>query len=124
MSFSQLLFSLEGRISRSTYWLKFFLPYMVVYMVAVYLDMQQIQAQIQANPDAVPSIGMYSTIFSLLMLYPSIAVGVKRCHDRNRTGWFLLISLIPLVNLWVMVELLFLKGTDGQNEYGADPLAA
>ena len=126
MSLSKLYFSLEGRISRSTYWLKFMLPYIVLYIIAVFLDMQDIQAQMQANPEAFnPAMVVmkYSLIFSLVMLYPSIAVGVKRCHDRNRTGWFLLISLIPLVNLWVLVELWFLKGTTGANNYGEDPLA-
>lgn len=124
MSFTQFLFSLNGRIPRSAYWLKYVLPYLVLYSIAVYLDMQELQAQMQANPEAIPeSFGTYSLIFSLALLYPSIAVGVKRCHDRNRSGWFLLLSIIPLVNLWVLIELGFLRGTSGSNNYGADSLA-
>ena len=59
----------------------------------------------------------------MAVLYPWIAVGIKRCHDRNRTGWFLLIGLIPLVSIWLVVELGFLRGTVGQNRFGPDPLA-
>ncbi len=42
---------------------------------------------------------------------------------RNRTGWFLLIGLIPLVSIWLVVELGFLRGTVGPNRFGPDPLA-
>jgi uncharacterized membrane protein YhaH (DUF805 family) len=54
----------------------------------------------------------------VLAIYPSIAVSVKRAHDRDRSGWFVLLGLVPLVNLWVVVELGFLAGTPGANTYG------
>lgn len=60
----------------------------------------------------------------LLAIYVSIALGIKRCHDRGRTGWFLLLNVIPVVCLWPFVELVFLKGAEGPNEYGPDPLGA
>ncbi len=109
MSLSDLLFSFEGRIPRSSYWLRFQLPYSVIVVVLIIVD-------------AAIGIGILSVIFSLLALYPSIAVGVKRCHDRNRSGWFLLVAFIPLVNLWLLIELAFLRGTVGANQYGPDPL--
>ncbi len=117
MTASQLLFSLEGRIPRSTYWLKFILPYLVIYLVLLLLD----HALGTVGRD--PSVGILSGIFSLVALYPYIAVAVKRCHDRGRSGWFLLVLLIPLVNIWPAVELGFLRGTVGPNEYGPDPLS-
>lgn len=48
-------------------------------------------------------------------------MGIKRCHDRNRCGWFLLVALIAIVNLWYWTEILFLKGTDGENRFGPEP---
>jgi uncharacterized membrane protein YhaH (DUF805 family) len=45
-------------------------------------------------------------------------VGVKRCHDRNRSGWFLLIGWLPIMNLWLFIELGFLAGTVGPNRFG------
>ena len=59
----------------------------------------------------------------LLTLVPHLAINTKRCHDRDRSGWFILLSLIPLVNLWYIVEVGFLPGTKGNNRFGPDPLA-
>ena len=109
MSPSDLLFSFKGRIPRSTYWLRYQLPYVGIYILVIIVD-------------AAIGIGILSVIFSLLALYPSIAVEVKRCHDRNRSGWFLLVAFIPLVNLWLLIKLAFLRGTVGANQYGPDPL--
>jgi hypothetical protein len=58
---------------------------------------------------------------SLLTLVPQLAINIKRCHDRDRSAWFMLIALVPLVNLWYLVELGFLPGTKGANHFGADP---
>jgi uncharacterized membrane protein YhaH (DUF805 family) len=115
-SFSTLFFSFDGRVSRSTYWLKFMLPYTIIYIVLAVLDVNN------GSFDPAVGFGDYSGLFTLVGLIPSLAMGIKRCHDRNRTGWFLLVSLIPLINLWVLVELWFLKGTEGANRYGPDPL--
>ena len=50
---------------------------------------------------------------------------IKRAHDRNRTGWYALIILIPLAGpLWFLVEFGFLSGTAGPNRFGADPVSA
>jgi uncharacterized membrane protein YhaH (DUF805 family) len=59
-----------------------------------------------------------------LTLWPWIAVSVKRFHDRGRSGWFLLIALIPFFGaLWLLIELGFLRGTPGPNRFGSYPLA-
>jgi uncharacterized membrane protein YhaH (DUF805 family) len=68
--------------------------------------------------DEEAEIGLFSGIFVLFTLYSSIAVGVKRCHDRDRSGWFLLLGLVPILNLWLLVELGFLEGTVGPNRFG------
>ena len=90
----------------------FFVPYSILYFASIRLDYAR---DTLAAGDA---IGLYSGIFILLALYPSFAVGVKRCHDRNRSGWFLLIGVIPLLNLWLLVELGLLSGTRGPNRFG------
>ncbi len=59
------------------------------------------------------------------MLYPAIALYAKRWHDRGKSGWWSLIGLIPVIGgLWMLIELGFLKGTGGANQYGADPVPA
>lgn len=117
MALKELLLSPKGRVNRSTYWLKYMLPYFVLYIVAIFADISL------GMFDEATGFGVISGIFALIALYPSIAISIKRCHDRGRTGWFNLIAFIPLVNLWYIVEVLFLKGTDGSNKYGEAPAA-
>ena len=67
--------------------------------------------------------GVVSIIASLAMIYPAIALYAKRWHDRGKSGWWTLISLVPVIGgLWMLIELGFLRGTDGDNQYGRDPL--
>jgi len=117
MTYSELLFSFDGRLNRSPYWLKYSLPVMVLYMVCWGLD-AMLGTSFQPG-----NVGVIYVIFGLANLYPSIAVNVKRCHDRGRSGWFLLVGLVPLLNIWPAIELGFLRGTVGANQYGPDPLA-
>lgn len=110
MSTANLLFSLEGRINRAKWW-GYFIPYLTIYVVLLLVGMR-------TGHIAIP------LIYALLALYPTIAVNVKRCHDRGRSGWFILLAFVPIVSLWYLVEACILSGTDGPNEYGADPREA
>lgn len=60
-----------------------------------------------------------------LALYrPGLALSIKRWHDRDKSGWWVLIAFVPLVGpIWALVETGFLEGTKGPNQYGPDPLA-
>lgn len=59
--------------------------------------------------------------FFLLMLWPTIAICVKRFHDRNKSGWWALIMLIPYIGfLWVIIECGLLPGTSGLNKFGPE----
>jgi uncharacterized membrane protein YhaH (DUF805 family) len=62
-------------------------------------------------------------IVSLVLFLPNLAIYVRRLHDTNRSGWWLLICLIPLVGIIVLLVWAATKGTDGPNQYGPDPLA-
>ena len=65
------------------------------------------------------------TVFGLLVCWVVLAVSVKRCHDRGRSGWFLLANLIPVVgSLWVLVELGFQPAAEAGNRYEPDPPGA
>jgi len=120
-SFVWIWTSFEGRIGRGTYWLKFVLPYIVIAIVLTIIDMS---AGLTIDDGAGGGIGILSTIFSIVGIWFSLAVGAKRCHDRNRSGWFQAIVLIPIIGaIWLLIELGFLKGTEGENRFGPDPLA-
>lgn len=66
-------------------------------------------------------IGMLGGIYTLLVLIPSIAVGVRRLHDTNRSGWWLLIALIPLVGAIILLVYLVQDSDQGENQYGPNP---
>lgn len=122
MDLKTLLFSFKGRIPRSTYWLKFILPVAVINITLSVIEAST--GAVYVDPNTGAQMGYLSLAFALVIIYPSLAVGVKRCHDRNRSGWFLLVMLIPIVSIWPLIELLFIRGTEGQNKFGEDSLQA
>jgi uncharacterized membrane protein YhaH (DUF805 family) len=71
--------------------------------------------------DVESGIGLLSGIYSLAVLIPSISVGVRRLHDTNRTGWWLLISLIPLLGIIILIVLMVLDSQPDDNQYGPNP---
>jgi uncharacterized membrane protein YhaH (DUF805 family) len=73
-------------------------------------------------PDGSP-VSLLGGIFSLAMLLPNLAVGARRLHDLDRTGWWLLIGLIPILGTLVLIFFFVQRGTDGPNRFGPDPLA-
>ncbi|AOI81142.1 MULTISPECIES: DUF805 domain-containing protein [Burkholderia] len=63
-------------------------------------------------------------LISLALIIPSIAVSVRRLHDTGRSGWFLLLALIPIVGGILLLVWMCSRGTEGPNRFGADPIAA
>jgi uncharacterized membrane protein YhaH (DUF805 family) len=117
MDWKYLFTSFEGRIGRQAYWTGV-VVFIGLGMIASILDWI-LGAQINGG------IGLIGTIVSIAMIYPAIALYAKRWHDRNKSGWWTLIGLIPIIGaIWMLVELGFLRGTAGSNDYGPDPLAA
>lgn len=128
----------SGRASRSEYWW-FFLFFMIAYLALIVVMMVFGGGLAMLNPDpnnlgagfgAVGIIFMILIgVFVLAMLLPSIAVAVRRLHDRNMSGWWYLgmivASIIPVVGFLAgiaFIVLMCLKGTDGPNKFGPDPL--
>ena len=109
--FSTLYLSFEGRIGRAKYWL-LWLPLLAAEILGLAIDIATIGEK-----------GLVSLLFVLLTLVPHFAIQTKRCHDRNRSGTFFLVCFIPVLCLWYLIEVGFLRGTEGSNEYGPDPNA-
>jgi uncharacterized membrane protein YhaH (DUF805 family) len=97
----------SGRARRAEYWW-FFLAYVIAAVVASVID-------------GMIGISLLSWVLSLGLLVPSLAVGVRRLHDTDRSGWWLLIGLVPLVGAIVLLVLLALEGRPGPNRYGPSP---
>ena len=122
MDYKTLLLSGQGRIGRKTYWmtgLAVGAVTAVVWMVAAGL------MSATGSADGLGAIGYVALIVAIIVsavaLWASIVLGFKRCHDRDMSGWMM---LIPLYNMWVMIQVYFLAGTPGPNRFGPDPLGA
>ena len=68
--------------------------------------------------------GILQNIYSLAVLLPTIGVGIRRMHDTNRSGWWILINLIPCIGWIWFIVLAAQEGNAGDNQYGPDPKAA
>lgn len=115
MDISHLLFSFEGRINRAKWWLG-----VLILWVAQLVVLGIAAFAVGGNQD---TFLIVQIIVSLIFIYPALALYAKRWHDRNKSGWWTAIILIPIVGaIWMLIECGILKGTDGPNNYGPDPL--
>jgi len=94
----QFYFSPSGRISRAQYWLRFMVPYCVIYFV---IDVAATAVDEESTAHTVLS-GILA-LFVLVALWPSIAILIKRIHDRNKPGWMCLILYVPVVLFVVLL---------------------
>jgi uncharacterized membrane protein YhaH (DUF805 family) len=67
---------------------------------------------------------LLADLYGLLVLLPSLGVEVRRLHDTDRTGWWLLITLVPIIGAIVLIWFFATAGTPGPNRYGAEPSGA
>ncbi len=129
----------SGRSRRMEYWM-FILLTVIVSVVLAGPSYYSIVSQAMVDPlvtEADPfagvgtlglaGLGLYG-LFFLAILIPSIAVTIRRLHDRDMSGWwylgFIVASIIPLVGFVASIAfivVMFLPGTDGPNRFGADP---
>lgn len=107
----------SSRARRREYWF-FVLGYLVIFIVLAIVD------AMVGLLDATTGIGVLSGIFALAMLIPSISVGVRRLHDTNRSGWWLLIGLIPVIGAIVLLVFYLFDSQPGDNRFGPNPKAA
>ena len=143
MGWGHLFFNFSGRTNRARFWIAG-LIFAVIYAVMAILDYVTDQNVV---------FQAFNSMLSIVILIAGIAVGVKRLHDRNKSGWYLLLfyfvpgtlaalsvlvgefvedsSIIATVLallafalvVWAFIELGCLRGTIGVNQYGPDPVA-
>lgn len=104
----------SGRARRKEYWM--FVLFNILFATILGVADQGI-----GTFNDLTGYGMLSGIYTLVILIPAIAVGVRRLHDVGKSGWMLLIGLIPLIGfIWLLV--LFVTDSDlGTNKYGPNP---
>ena len=104
----------EGRARRKEYWM-FFLVNLVITAALVFIDAQT------GLFSQGTGYGLFSGIYTLGVLLPCIAVSMRRLHDTGRSGWWLLISFIPLIGIVVLVIFMILDSHADDNQYGPNP---
>ena len=148
MNVGQLLFNFKGRINRGKYWLA----------ILIFVIISLVMGTIGYIADQAMAFQLLNLIVSIGLFIAGLAVGIKRLHDRDKSGWWLLLFYIlpsvlfiigaviffyglgaeeaggviggtvvyllgAAVLIWAIVELGCLRGTEGPNRFGPDPLA-
>lgn len=146
MSWKDVFLSLQGRISRSTYWLGG-LAILVYELVLLGIFIALVADSTQPIPVRIVEVALPVGLLSLPAVYAGLAIAVKRLHDRDKSGWWVLLFYwVPgildqaarhlgegalgwifstasfAISIWALVELGFLRGTRGPNRFGSDPL--
>ena len=98
----------NGRAARSEYW------YWALFVFIVSIVARAIDA----------AVGGFIVHFlvTLALVLPSIAVGVRRLHDRDKSGWWLLLAFVPIIGEIILIIWFVRRGTFGPNRFGPDPL--
>ena len=145
-------FSFSGRLNRKPYWLRTLALYAIVIGLAVLAGALGGALGGSGGADQLvsgvgPVIGIVGVVVFVAFAIASLSLSVRRLHDRNKSGWWLLlfilvpyviqtvgaasgeptVALIALgisfaISIWYLVEVGFLRGTDGSNRFGDDPL--
>ena len=110
----------SGRASRGEYW------WWVLALVLLNIALQIVDGAVVApllgfeafDDDAGNPLGMLG---ALLLLLPNLAVSVRRLHDTDRNGWWILLGMIPLVGTLVLLFFFIQPGTDSENRFGDRP---
>ena len=95
--FQKAMFSFDGRLRRSHFWIAWLILFAIGFVVGM-----------------VPVINM----LGIVLLWPHLAIGVKRLHDMGKPGWLI---AIPYVGWIVVLVMMCIDGTRGPNRFGADP---
>ena len=108
----------RGRSRRREYWFFALFSLLLLLLVLTFI------ATATGTFDSSTGVGLLSGIFYLAIFVPSIAVSVRRLHDIDRTGWWVLLGFVPLVGTTVLLTFAVLDGTPGSNRFGPNPKTA
>jgi uncharacterized membrane protein YhaH (DUF805 family) len=102
----------SGRAGRPEFW------WWVLAVILVSLVGNLLDAMLFGTGAEGQSVGILSGLLGLALILPQLAVAARRLHDTDRTAWWLLIGLVPIVGFLVLLFFYVQKGTDGPNRFG------
>jgi uncharacterized membrane protein YhaH (DUF805 family) len=109
IDWSYLFTSPEGRIERTRWWIGVGVLFAAWLVITILFG----------------SDGLVPFVLGILLMVAGLMLHIKRCHDRDKSGWWCLLLFIPVVGfLWALIDLGILEGTRGPNRFGPDPIGA
>ncbi len=116
VGFKEEFFRYDNRLNRKRFIIRHAKLWLISFIIGIAAGF------ILSFLDAQDSIRLVGTIVSLPFSIAGIMVNIRRLHDIGKSGWWLLLVFIPFVNLLFVLALFLIKGTDGPNQFGPDPL--
>ena len=106
--------SFQGRACRKEFWsIALFL--FVAALLFEYIFFKMTGGQVSGLGQ------LFNGAVHITLIIPLVSAGVRRLHDTNRSGWWTLITFIPVLGTFIYLFMMFLKGTDGENRFGPPP---
>jgi len=122
----------SGRSRRKEYWMYVLFLFIVAIVLSIIESILGLGGHAVLTSEtsssgvfygALVNRGILSNLFLLATFIPSLAVGVRRLHDTNRSGWWYLLAFVPLIGSIVLLVWFCTAGTPGPNNYGDDPMS-
>ncbi len=104
----------SGRAQRAEYW------YYILFYLLLVMGLSSID-RLTGTYNELFGVGLLSGLCGLGLMLPSVAVGVRRLHDTGRSGWWLLLGLIPLLGSLILLVFYIQDSQPGGNAYGPNP---
>lgn len=105
--------SFQGRLNRKPY---------IIRGIIIGVISSLLSAILESSAGDSAIFAIIAIVAAVLIIWVSFSLGVRRWHDLNHSGWWMLLALIPVVNICATIYLIFARGTKGPNDYGDDPL--
>ena len=103
----------DGRASRTEFWMFTLFSFIVGIVLSIIDGILHLKGSM--------GIGALGGLYNLAVLLPSIGVAIRRLHDTGRSGWWLLLALVPIIGWIVLLVFYILESQAGDNAYGANP---
>ena len=104
----------NGRARRKEYWMFVLVAMIISFILGLISGLTGLIFVVEIAPGVGVGYGILNNLFSLAIIVPSIAAGIRRMHDTGRSGWFI---LVPLYNLYLLIT----DSTPGENRFGPNP---
>ena len=119
MDLKSLLFSFHGRITRLSFWV------VTLFLIGWGIFLQQLMGPYGPDNPMTVGSGLVMSINFVIVLWIGLAVQIKRWHDRDKSGWWTLLNLLPVIGqIWILIECGVIRGTVGDNRFGRDPITS